>query len=508
KNTAQSSISYRKSFANTPFNLSANFYHSQNFRDTTITLKLPNIMFSMNRIYPFKRKNKVGKTKIYEKIGIGYNTNFSNNITAKEYDLFEGRAWSEFKNGVKHTVDASTSEKLLKFLTFSPSARYTERWYFKQVQQHYAYKLISETDTTYNQTMLDTNGGFYRVYDYDFRASFSTKMYGMYQFKKNSAVKAIRHVLTPSVSYSYRPDFGQSKYGYYDELQLDTLGNRRSYSYYDGFIFGTAPSGKAGNVNFTLNNNLEMKVRSKEDTVTGTKKIKLLESFNISTSYNLAADSLNWQPLKISGRTQIIKNIGLTFGATIEPYAIDTLGNDINTFQWDASKNPAAYIDRDAGINVGRLVRYQAAVNMSFSSKKGEDKKKEKEETLGADYLDFYADFDIPWNFRINYNINMSKKFDKEEVQYEKNFTQTLRGSGDINLTSKWKIGVSSGYDIVNHKFTTTSVDIYRDLHCWEMTFNWVPFGKSMSYNFTLRAKSSILQDLKLNKRKSWMDNF
>lgn len=508
KNTTQSSISYRKTFANTPFNLSANLNHSQNFQDSTISLKLPVIALSMNRIYPFKRRQAVGGAKWYEKIGVNYTGSFSNSVSTREDDLFAGKAWHEFKNGIKNDVNISTSLKLFKFITVTPSASGSAKIYFKHLEQKYAYQYIAGNDTLYNKVFEDTISGFNFVYNYDVKTSFTTKLYGMYQFREKSKVNAIRHVVTPNVSISYRPDFGDPSYGFYDSVRIDTAGTMRQYSKYNGFVYGNAPNGKSGMINMGLNNNLEMKVRTKNDSVSDFKKIKLIESFAINSAYNLAADSLNWSILTINARTRLFNKVDVTFGTGIDPYAIDTLGQRINTFEWDRDRNPAAYIDADNEMGLGRLTYLRASLGTSFSSKKGDKKKDETSKLLSEDYLDYYVDFEIPWTLRINYNLDSRKQFRNTTREYEKVVTQTLRCSGDLNLTNKWKIGFSSGYDMTNKKFTTTSVDIYRDLHCWEMVFNWVPFGNYLSYNFTLKAKASILQDLKLNKRKSWYDNF
>jgi len=488
KNTMQSSISYSKRWKN--FNYSANLRHSQNTLDSTINLSLPEMAFSMNRIYPFKRKNKVGKTRWYEKIGISYNSNLKNTIHVHEDSLFNPAIIDNFKNGIKHYIPVSTSLKAFKYFTFSPSFSYTERWYLQTVERFW--------NDTANKSDIKNVNGFKRSGDYIVSAPLSTKLYGMYMLK-HGPVKALRHVITPMVSFSYRPDFSNNKWKYYYDYRTDTLGNTRKYSIFERGIYGSPPSGKYGALNFNLGNNIEMKVRNRKDTVTGTKKIKLLESLSFNSSYNLAADSLNWSKISVSGRTNILRIINVTFSANIDPYSLDNNGSIINKFEWNENKK------------IGRLTDFNIATGFRFSPKNNTKKSKIKSEAykasvlvagLPSNYLDYYVDFDIPWSLNINYNYRYSKP------AFEKTITQTFNFSGDVNLTGKWKIGFRSGYDIVKKDFTYTSIDIYRDLHCWEMSFNWIPYGFYKSYNFKINVKASILQDLKINKRRSYTDNF
>lgn len=486
--TMQSSISYSKRWKN--FNYTANLNHSQNTLDSTMTLTLPQMSFNMNRMYPFKRKNKIGKTRWYEKIGVSYNSNLKNTFTVHEDSIFNPLIYKNFKNGIKHSVPISASLKAFKHFTFNPSFAYTERWYLQTVERFW--------NDTANKADIRNINGFKRAGDYTVSAPLSTKLYGMYMLK-HGPVRAIRHVITPTVSFSYRPDFSKDKWKYYYDYRTDTLGNTRQYSIFERGIYGGPPSGKYGSVNFNLGNNLETKVRNRKDTITGTKKIMLLESLSFNGSYNLAADSLNWSKFSVSGRTNILKFLNLTFNAVVDPYALNKNGVIVNKFVWDENKK------------IGRLTDVNVSSGFRFAPKQNTKKSKIKSEAfksslilagLGEEYEDYYVDFNIPWTLSVNYSYRYSKP------AFEKTITQTINFSGDVNLTGKWKIGYRSGYDLDKKDFTYTSIDIYRDLHCWEMSFNWIPYGFYKSYNFKINVKASILQDLKYNKRRSYTDNF
>jgi hypothetical protein len=335
---------------------------------------------------------------------------------------------------------------------------------------------------------IDTINGFRYSYDYSFNASLNTKLYGMYTFKKGR-VNAIRHVLTPSFSFNYRPDFGESKWDFYRTYQKDPTSDIVKYSLYEGAIYGYPPSGKYGMVSFALGNNVEMKVKNPKDTTGDFRKVMILESLNFNTSYNIAADSLNWSAVSMTGRTTLFKSMNLTFNATFDPYAIDIDGKTINKLEFDRTGK------------ICRMTNASLSIGYRITSKSKKKKEKGKaEQSIG--YSDDYVDFDVPWNLNIDYTLRYTN------VGYNRDTTQSIRFTGDINLTSKWKIGFSSGYDFDTKKTTYTSVNIYRDLHCWEMRFTWIPFGFRRSYNFQINVKSSVLQDLKLTKQSNWSDNF
>ncbi|MGE0078794.1 MAG: putative LPS assembly protein LptD [Bacteroidales bacterium] len=499
-NTFNSSISYSKVWPGTPFSLSSSLNHSQNNIDSTVNIGFPKVTFSMTKIYPFKRKQSVGTSKWYEKIGFSLTSNLDNRVEVKENNLFKKSVVDSMENGVKHVIPLSTSFNLLKFITVSPGVGYSEYWYLKTIDKTW--------DVDSQEVVVDTVRGFKRGYEYSTAVSMSTKIYGMFQFGKSSKVQAIRHVITPSVSLSYRPDFSESQYGFYKEVQKDTLGNVEKYSIFSKGIYGGPGSGKSGVLNFSLGNILEMKVLSSKDTANPVKKIKILDGFNITSSYNLLADSMNWSPISVSGRTSLLEKVNINFSGVFNPYALNSSGVAINQYEYNKSGKFA------------RFTRGTIGFDFSLSSSKGGDKKDSEGgrangniplgtspdgssfgESMSSQYGLDYVDFNVPWKFRFSYNLSYSKP------AYESSLVQTISFSGDLSLTSNLKIAFSSGYDMKNRKLTTTTLNFVRDLHCWEMRLTVVPLGYYKSFSFQINVKSSILQDLKYNKRDSYLDN-
>ena len=492
--TKQSSISYSYVFPNTPLSMSVALKHSQNSNTGSIDLTLPEFAFNMSRIYPFKRKKSVGKSRFYEKISIAYTMNATNKIRTNDADFFN-IPYDSITNGIVHRIPINASFKLFKYTTLTPSFNYNERWYFK--------RFTKEWNQSENLLETDYASTFARVWDYNASLSWSTTIYGMFNFRKGK-VKALRHVFSPSVSFNYVPDFGKEKYKYYGSYnrvmynnstgQYDTVSNL--YSMFEGLPYGTPSKGGSGSVNITLGNNLEMKLRNLKDTTKDNTKIKLLESFNISTNYNIFADSLRWAPISISGRTRI-KVVDISFNTSLDPYAIAQ--NEYGNYQ---RINKALVKDN------GHLVRMTIGyITAGFSlNSKARDKKIEEAQQSMYDiiygYPNSYVDFNVPWNLRVSYTFRYTKPYDEAKI------TQTLNFSGELNITKKWKISVATGYDIEAKKMSPTTIDIYRDLHCWEMSLHVVPFGQHKSYAFQINVKASMLQDLKLNKRRSWFDNF
>ena len=501
-NTKQSSISYTKRWENSPFALSANLRHSQNSRDTTINLTLPQLTFNMSRIYPFKSKVRSGKEKWYEKIGFSYSMDMQNTINTKEYKLMNTSLVKDWQNGIKHSIPINTSFKLLKYITVSPSLNYSERWYTQQIRKAWdpVRKIVAVTDTLY---------GFTRDYDYSFSVGASTKIYGNFMpLNPKSKIKGIRHVMTPSISFNLKPDFSKPGFGMYENIEYyDDKGMPVSLRYpiHEGAIYGTASPGKAGSIGFSLSNTLEMKKLNTKDTTSkeAFKKIKLLDQLNISGSYNLAADSLNLSNINVTARTKVA-GIDFNFGAILDPYAMQN-GHLINQFQF--SRNG----------QLARLTSANLSFGLSFSSKEGKEKKKQEEKMTpeqksDADNLKLrqksgdipeYADFSVPWDLSFNYSF----RYNKPDPTKSSSVTQTVDFNGNLSLTKQWKIGYSSGLDVQKLQFTFTQFNIFRDLHCMQMSLNLVPFGYRQSYSFTIRATSSLLQDLKLSKRQSYYDN-
>ena len=323
-----SSIAFSKTWPGTPFSLSANIQHSQNSRDSTISLSLPNIVFNMSRVYPFKRKQMVGKERWYEKISMSYKATMANNVTTKQNDLFRRETLDMMRNGVQHTLPISASFNVFNYINLSPSLNYTERWYFKQVNR--------EWDPEKKQVMVaDTLRGFYRVYNYSASLAASTTLYGMYQMKNpNFPLQAVRHTVQTSLGFSYAPNFGDPKYGYWKEVQRNEKGDMMSYSPFSGEMYGVPGNGEQGALSFSVNQQVDIKVKSKKDT-SGMKKLKLIDNLSVSGSYNFLADSMKLSTLSLSFRTSIIPNFGIQLSAVLDPYEIDkTTGARINKLTW------------------------------------------------------------------------------------------------------------------------------------------------------------------------------
>ena len=510
-NQTNSSISYSKNWAGTPFSFSTNISHSQSNRDSTVSISFPNFTFNVAQIYPFRRREGVGKQRWYEKITLKYNTTFANSVTAKESDLFKKETLKKMRTGMNHTIPVSTSISLFNYINFSPSANYQERWYFNKIRKEW------NPDENRVET-VDTTYGFYRVYNYSFSASMNTRIYGMYQFKKGAAVQAIRHVMTPTVGFSYTPDFGQGKYGYYKPIQTDSTGRVGYYSPYENGIYGVPGRGRSASMSFSLNNTLEMKVRSKNDS-TGVKKVSVIDNLGFSGSYNFLADSLNLSLITVNLRSTLIKNFGINLTATFDPYQVDERGRRINKFLIRQGK-------------LARLTNIGTSFGYSFSLGKGapnamntgnapylpgydpfdpnnplgELNNEEQPEVTPAVRRQLmtsqYYDFNVPFNFGFNYSISYNNNGIRKQI------TQTLGFNVSTNLTPKWGITFNGGYDFEAKKLTPGQFNLTRDLHCWQMTFSWIPIGFMKSWSFSIHVKSGMLQDLKYDKSSSFYDNF
>lgn len=503
-----SSISYTRRFENTPFNLSMNLRHSQNSTDTTITLSLPEMTFSMAKIYPFRKKHRKGKLRFYEKFGFNYTGNLKNSITAKEYELMKKDFPQDWKNGIKHNLPISfPSFNLLKYVNFSPGIGYNEKWYFNKKNYSYSDDEVIGPGGRPGHVKIDTINGFNRVYDYSFSLSSSTNIYGMYIPRNpNSKIKGIRHKFTPSASFSYRPDFGAAHYGYWQPVQIDSTGRIGYYDVNAGGIYGGSPGrGASGAISMSLSNNLEMKVIDTKDTTSTDdkikyKKVKLIDNLSLASSYNLIADSLNLAPFSLRARTTI-KGVSINMGGILDPYEVNEDYRRIHKYVWN---------ERNGIQKLGRLTRANLSFGMKFKSKKGEkeaaDKKKkiEEDQMLPGSYSD-YVDFSVPWDFGFDYSFGYAGP---TKSAPHGRFTQTIGIRGSMSLTEKWRISMNTNFDIMAHEFSFTTVNVNRDLHCWSMAFNFVPFGYMKSYSFTISAKSSMLKDLKLEKQQSHYDNF
>jgi lipopolysaccharide assembly outer membrane protein LptD (OstA) len=478
-NTFTSAISFEKRFANTPFTLRTNLSHSQNTQTRNVSVSFPDVSFNMNRIFPFARKNAVGKQRWYEKIGLSYAFNARNQISTVDSTFFTMNTLKTMRNGISHSIPISTSFRILKHFTVAPSVTYNERWFFQSVNKGW--------DNESQQAFTDTTTGFFSNRDVSANVNVTTQIYGLVQFKKG-AVKGIRHVFTPQIGYRYAPKISENRWAY-----AGPNGARASYHPDELSLFGRAPTNSNGAVTINLNNNLEMKVRSKKDTITGFKKIKILEVFNIGTSYNLFADSLNLSDININGRTTLLDRFQVNFNFILSPYAQDTLGRKIN--RWLVNETGELTRLTNASLQVSFALNAKTR-NNDYDSQRGSP----EELAMVNAQKGAYVDFNIPWNVNVNYNLSVVRRLQEDEI------VQTFGINGDINITPKWKIGFMTGYDFVRNDVANTSLSIYRDLHCWDFSLNWVPFGGNQSWSFDLKVKSAMLQDLKLSRRKDYFD--
>lgn len=479
-NTFTSSIAFAKRWLGKPYSLNINFSHSQNTQTRIVNVTLPQIAFNVQRIYPFKRKNQIGKQRWYEKIGVSYSLRTENRVTTADSTFFTLSTLNKMQNGVIQSIPISTSFKAFKYFTISPSVTYNERWFFQRLDKNWNNETqVLDVDTTY---------GFYSNRDVNASVNMNTTVYGLIQFKKGP-IRGIRHVLNPNVGFTYRPKMAKDEVGYYG-----TNGTYGTYSHDALSIYGRPPTTNTGAVNFGFGNQLEMKVRSKKDTITGFKKIKLLEALSVNSSYNIFADSLNLSDISISGRTRILERLGVNFNMNLSPYAQDSLGRRVNRWLVNESKQ------------LTRLTTATVALTLNLAGKsKQQDYTSDKATDAELAQINAqkaaYIDFNIPWRLDISYNLTINNT-----ASAASRLVQTLQFQGDVSLTPKWKIGFTSGYDFVNKDLSYTSVSIYRDLHCWEFSMSWVPFGAQQMWSFDLKVKSSVLQDLKLSRRKDYYD--
>ncbi|MDP2721594.1 MAG: putative LPS assembly protein LptD [Bacteroidales bacterium] len=505
-NEFQSSVAYQRNWNNKVF-LTLNGSHRQNTKTHVVDITLPEINFKVNTFYPLRRKGGGGKKRFYEDLSINYTTTASNKASSTDSTVFTPAMWeNEVQWGAKHNIPISLPIKVLKHFTLSTTATFTDRMAGKTIRKH---DILN--DSTKQQ--IDTIPGFRNSMDYTFSSSLSTKLFGMALFKKGP-IRAIRHVLTPTVGFSYTPDFSTSNYGYYDTY-LDLNGNEVKYSEFESTLYGSPPGQKSGSITFGLSNNLEMKVPSKKDTITGLRKVVLIESFNISGSYNVAADSLNMSMISMSGRTTLFKGLSVQYASSWDPYAADSAGRRYNKFQWDVNRKllriensswrlnlSYTLSDKDFGKNKGK----QETTAPTETPSNATENEMEEIENNPEDFVDWK----IPWSLSVNFNFTYTS--DPSYINYMRipkdKIVSTLGLNGQINITPKWKFTFTTGWDFTQSKMSLTNISLYRDLHCWEMRFNWVPTGARQSWNFSLNVKASILQDLKLNKKKDYRDNF
>ena len=506
-NTFQSSIAYQTRIGNL-FNFTANASHSQNTLTRVMTVTLPEVTLTMNRVYPFKNIGNSAKKRWYKDMYISYTANAKNYVSMADSLYFQPGWLENLQNGIQHRVPISMPVKLFKYVTWTTSVNMLDRMYFRYFEKQWV-EDPSMAAGGYLKT--DTINQFRNVFSFDVSSSMTTKLYGMVAFKKGP-IRAIRHVFTPSIGVSYNPDFSKDFWNYYDTY-YDANGIEQLYSMFQGNIYGTPPSGESGRINYSFGNNLEIKVPSRKDTITGLKKVKVIEDLTFSGSYDIAKDSLNFSYLSVNGRTTLFKNLSVRYSSIWDPYILDSLGKkQLNQFEWDVNKR----LFRKNSVAWNFSVNYSLN-NDTFKNKGKKTTPKRYESSLASEEEmndirsnpENYVDWSTKWALSLSYNLTLSNN--PSYINYilndNRKVIQTLGVNGNINLTPNWKVSVQSGWDFELKKLSYTSLTIYRDLHCWEMRFNWIPLGTYKSWNFTINVKASALQDLKLTKKKDYRDN-
>jgi hypothetical protein len=482
RNSTKSSVNYTKNFANSPFALRVAASSDQNAKTGNVNLQLPNAALTMARVYPFKRDAAIGKEAPWEKIGIRGSLEAKNQVTAPFERLFSDSTLGEMRNGMRADIPINAGYKVLRFFTLTPSISNKLTGLRQTVRQEWNPDSNRVDEYKVNELAGYWEGGA--------NLSLSTVIYGIYNYRSD-VIKAMRHQVTPSASIGYKPDYSDPFWGYYKSVQTDSFGNMDEYSIYQTGVYNAPASKENGVLNLALNNTFELKVRNREDS-TGDgkdKKLKLLDALGFATSYNLAKDSNNWAPLRISVRTSIVPGLRFNGSATLDPYAWNNeTGRKVAEFWYTRNGK------------IGKWTRAQGNFTYNInpkSTRKKSEKKKDKLENQGL-YYDDFVDFEVPWNASVTYNINYSR------TAFTETISQNVDLRGDINLTTNWKVGVQTSYDIREQEISYTSFNVYRNLHCWEMSLRVVPFGTYQSYNFAINVKASTLQDLKLNRNRQF----
>lgn len=523
ENTKSSTINMTYRFPRSKWSLSTTMNVSQRTQDSTLSVSFPNFTLTMSQTYPFKRKRAVGDEKWYEKIRMSYSGQFQNSLTSKQDVFFKKSLIKDWRNGFRHNIPISATFNVFKYFNLTPSVNFTDRMYTQKIRRQW--------DPNASAEVVDTAYNFYNVWDFSASVSLDTKIYGFWQPMKflGDKVKMIRHVLTPTVSFSGAPDFGSSFFGYYGSYQYpDAQGQMqtRRYSRFPNALYGVPSEGKSGVLSWSLANNLEMKVRDDNDSI-GEKKISLIENFTVSQSYNFAADSLNWSNINTSLMLRLVKNFNLNVSATwdVYTYKVNAAGQPVrvNIPRWRAGKG------------IGRLASTGTSFSYTFNNntfkRNKQDNKNKKDvgnpdreedpyqrggmnrgDGYGADTDDTdlvltdegYVKWECPWSLTMNYSVNYGYgSFNYDKLEYNGRITQNLSFSGNIRPTPNWAFSFSASYNFDTHKLAYMNCNISRDLHCFTMTASFVPVGPYKSYNFHISVKSSLLSDLKYDKRSS-----
>ena len=503
QNQLGSSIAYSKSWAGKPYNLTLSANHNQNNATRLVNVNLPDAGFSVSTLYPFQSKNSAGTAKWYEKLGVGYNGNFRNQVSFYDTAFKLKRLIDTLQWGASHNFPISLSLPpiLGGAVIVAPSISYSQVWIAQKFRRSWN-PTNKKVDTTITK-------GFFTDHQLAFSLGFNTALYGTYQFGKNSRIEAIRHVIRPTLSMNYKPDLSKN---HFYTTQLDTTGYVNPYplSEFEGALYSGFSPGRTGGLGFQLDNNLEMKWRSRKDTgENAVKKIKLIDGYGFSTGYNFLRDSMKLDLFNLYFRTTLFEKINITANSTFSPYQYNKNGIDINKYAWDGEK-----------FKLGRLTSGSISITTNFQSKpkdpkKDAEKKKQVEQQLNdpsliadqqrlLEYMQQnpaeFVDFNIPWQVSIGYSLYFSNRLRTDLKGFEKDFNSGANFSGSFSLTPKWNFSVNGNFDFNTKKLQTFQMSINREMHCWQMSINVTPIGLYRSFNFTISPKSSVLQDLKINR--------
>jgi len=493
-NQLGSSIAYTKDWRG-KYNLSLNINHNQNNLTHLVNVSFPNASFNVVTAYPFQKKEQVGTSKWYEKLGIGYSGNFQNNISFYDTAFKASKLLDTLQWGADHNIPITLSLPALGPITIGPSISFQERWFGQ--------KVIRTWDPKDTLVHTKIQKGFGVQNQMTFGVSANTRIFGTYQFKKGN-LKAIRHEVRPSLSFNYKPDL-VSKDFY--QVQVDQTGRTMEFSKYDGGLYGSYSKGNFGGIGFGIDNLLEMKVRDKKDTSeTATKKVKLIDGFGFNSAYNLLADSMALSPFTLYLRSTLFEKINISVGATLDPYAVDKYGTRINRYMLKDGK-------------LGRITNGSIAISTNFQSKT-KDGKTDKERITVDPYMTpdeqqrqlqyvrenpaEFTDFDIPWRLDLSYSLSFNRVLRIDYSGYETNIYSTVNFNGDFSLTPKWKAGGTGYFNAKSLKIEQFSMFITREMHCWQLSINVTPIGLYRSFNFTISPKSGILRDLKINRSRTF----
>ncbi|KIC94873.1 putative LPS assembly protein LptD [Flavihumibacter solisilvae] len=499
QNQLYSSISYSKNWDN-KFNLSLNAGHDQNSNSRLINVRLPDGSFTVNNFYPLQQKEFVGEAKWYEKLGIGLNTQFRNQVSFYDSAMSMNQILDTLQWGVQHNIPITLALPSLGPIQVSPGMSYTERWYSSHFDQNWN-PALNKVDTSFTKQ-------FSAARDIAFSLGVNTAVFGTYnKFGKNSRVQAIRHVIRPQVSANYKPDLNGKDY---KTVQVDSTGRTIRYSKYQGTLYGPFGEGEFGGMSFTLDNNLEMKVRSKKDTTEeGIRKVRLLDGFGVTGSYNFMADSFKLSTFNFYLRSTLFEKVNITASATVDPYKTDRQGYRVDEYAWTGG-----------GFSLGRLTSGNIAISTSFTSQKSTSKEQvsQVQDDLASAALPMtleeqqaqlnyvrnnpaeFADFDIPWSVNLSYSLSFTRFLKGDYSGYETQISSSINVSGDFNLTPKWKIGANTYYDFQGSSLQQLTMFLSRELHCWQLGINITPVGLYRSFNITINPKSGLLRDLRINR--------